>query len=191
MITLFAIFDAFGAVPLFVALTGDLGEAERKSVVNRSIIVSLVILVTFAYLGVFLFQILGITLNDFKMIGGIILLIFSVSYVLGREAEGFMPRKGEEIAVFPLATPLLAGPGSISVVILMANPPYGPITTFLAIVFNIALAWLILRAGGYINNKLGKQGSSVLSRLMGLIIGAVAIKLIREALEEILPKLVA
>jgi len=167
-VTLFAIFDPIGVLPIFVSLTGDLPAEPRNRIVRTSSLVSLGILLAFAYLGLQLFQLLGITLNDFRIVGG-----------------RSLPRKGEEIAVFPLATPLLAGPGSISVVVLMVRPPFGPLTTLAVILLNVLLAWVVLRFGLRLYGLLGRQGSSVISRIMGLIIGAIAIRMLREGVVEL------
>ncbi|MEM1525206.1 MAG: MarC family protein [Nitrososphaerales archaeon] len=189
-LTLFAIFDPIGALPFFTSLMENIPQQTRSKIIRTSCIVSLGILLTFAYLGIWLFQLLNITLNDFKIIGGIILLVFAVNYVIGREHEKTLPSVEENIAIFPLATPLLAGPGSISIVMLMVNPPFGPLTTFIVIVLNVILAWIILSLGLRIYKLLGKQGSYVISRIMGLIIGAVAIRLIREGLLEIIKQVI-
>ncbi|WP_309491841.1 MarC family protein [Candidatus Hecatella orcuttiae] len=178
-ITLFAIFDPVGNIPIFLSITEGMAEWERRRVVAKSCLVAFGILMVFAYGGIYLFQLLNITLDDFRIVSGLILLIFAVEYVLGRGEKHYKSARPEEVAIFPLATPLLAGPGSISVVMLMRSPPFGPLTVFAVIVLNVLLAWLILRPGAYIHKYLGRQGSLVISRIMGLIIGAIAISFIR------------
>lgn len=183
LFTLFAIFDPIGNLPILFSLTSDMGEAERKKLVRRSSLVSYGILLTFGFLGELLFILLGITIADFKVIGGIILLIFSVEYVLGRGSFRVHERgPNEDIAVFPLATPLLAGPGSISFVVLMP----GFLTKFVVVTLIVAISWFILHFGTGLLKFFGPQGSTVVSRIMGLLIGAVAIRFIREGLIEIL-----
>jgi multiple antibiotic resistance protein len=184
-ITLFAIFDPIGILPMFSALTSNMNQESRNKVIRTSCLVSLGILLTFAYGGAYLFQLLNITLTDFQVFAGLVLLIFAITYVLGREPQRFLPEREEDIAVFPLATPLLAGPGSISLVLLLVSPPYGPITALLVIILNIAIAWIVLRLGLRINSLLGRQGSAVISRIMGLIIGAVAFSLLRSGFTDI------
>ena len=185
-VTLFAIFDPIGILPFYATLMEGVKETSRNKIINTSCIVSLAILLLFAYGGVYLFQVLNITLNDFKVFGGLILLIFAITYVLGRDPHKYLPEHKEEIAIFPLATPLLAGPGSISLVMILVNPPFGPVTALLVIVLTVLLTWIILRLGVRLNKILGKQGSAVISRIMGLIIGAVAFSFIREGLFEII-----
>jgi len=182
LFTLFAIFDPIGNLPILFSLTSDMDESERKKVVRRSSLVSYGILLTFGFLGELLFIILGITIVDFKVIGGIILLIFSVEYVLGRGSRVHQRGPNEDIAVFPLATPLLAGPGSISLVLLMP----GFLTKFVVVTLIVTISWFILHFGTGLLRFFGPQGSTVVSRIMGLLIGAVAIRFIREGLIEII-----
>ena len=190
-IMLFAIFDPVGNLPIFFSLTADFPEKERRKVAARSSILAFIILVIFAYGGFYLLSLLRITLNDFKIVSGIILLIFAVEYVLGREKRYVREGKPEEIAVFPMATPLLAGPGSISVVMLTVNPPFGPVTTLTIIILNVLIAWILLGLGSKLRGLLGYQGAAVISRIMGLIIGAIAVSFIRDGimgiLEDLLP----
>jgi len=181
IVTLFAIFDPIGAISIFSALTQNMSVGERRDIINKSCIVSAAILFTFALAGNLLFGALGITVTDFKIVGGIILLIFSVQYVLGRSEARYGKAEQEDIAVFPLATPLLAGPGSISVVLLMEDF----LLKAIVITIVVAITWLALYVGTGVLKVMGRQGSSVVSRIMGLIIGAIAVRFIREGLEEI------
>jgi len=188
-IMLFAIFDPVGNLPIFFSLTADFPEKERRKVAARSSMLAFIILIIFAYGGFYLLSLLRITLNDFKIVSGIILLIFAVEYVLGREKRYLREGKPEEIAVFPMATPLLAGPGSISVVMLTVNPPFGPVTTLAIIVLNVLIAWILLGLGSKLRGLLGYQGAVVISRIMGLIIGAIAVSFIRDGIMGILESL--
>jgi len=189
-IMLFAIFDPIGNLPIFFSLTSELPEEERRKVAARSSLVALLILLVFAYGGIYILSLLQITLNDFKIVSGIILLIFAVEYVLGRGEKRYKTAgKPEEIAVFPLATPLLAGPGSISVVMLTVNPPFGPLTTLVIIVLNVLIAWFVLSLGSKLRGLLGYQGATIISRIMGLIIGAIAVAFIRDGIVGVLESL--
>lgn len=184
--TLFAIFDPIGILPIFSLITGNLTINERNRIINTSCLVSLGILLVFTFGGIYLFQLLGTTLSDFKIFGGLILLIFAIRYVLGRTPEKFLPEEKDDIAVFPLATPLLAGPGSISVALILVNPPFGPLTAATVIILNVLIAWIILRYGIRLFALLGKQGTSVISRIMGLIIGSFALSLLRTGFIEVI-----
>ena len=121
LISLLAILDPFGSVPMFSSLTSKLRKKERIKVVNKSVLLSYLILIFFGFFGQFILIILGITMGDLKIIGGIVLLVFSVEYVLGRNTNYLNKNTKSSLAIFPLATPILAGPGSISYVLVMSG----------------------------------------------------------------------
>lgn len=181
IITLFAIFDPVGAIPIYSALTTNVSENKRRDIINKSCLVSAGILLVFALAGQLLFDFMGISLIDFKIVGGLILLVFSINYVLGRTEGQYEKMSADDIAIFPLATPLLAGPGSISVILLME----GMLMKIFVIGVVVSVAWITLYLGTGVLKLLGRQGSTVVSRIMGLIIGAIAIRFIREGLVEL------
>ena len=142
-VLLFSILNALGNVPILISLTSG-NEEKRGKIVNQSVVIALLILTVFAYVGWLIFQFFGITIADFKIAGGIILFFIAYDNLKG---EVYRPKeiKVEEIAAFPLATPLLAGPAAISTVIILSNPPYGPLLALFVIALNMLVAWIILR----------------------------------------------
>jgi len=179
-VLLFSILDPIGTVPIFMALTDDY-RAERRKIVRESIIVATVILYVFAYVGWVIFQALGITLDDFRIAGGIVLFAVAFDHLRGRH-ERSKKEDASEVAVFPLATPLLAGPGAISTVVILANPPYGPLLTFLVITLNSAVAFAILARSEWVQKILGVNGSRALTRITALLIAALAVSFVREGI---------
>ena len=182
LITLLAILDPIGNIPIFSSLTSKLSKKERISTVNKSVIIATFILLGFGFFGEYLLILLGITMNDLKLIGGLILLIFSIDYVLGRNTNYLDKNSETNLAVFPLAIPILAGPGSISLVLVMS----GLFLKFFVIIISIFVCWCSIRLGSGLLKFLGKDGTQAISRIMGLLIGAVAIKLIREGIFELI-----
>jgi|TARA_B110001454_G_C12713840_1_gene431786 multiple antibiotic resistance protein len=182
LITLLAILDPIGNIPIFSSLTSKLSKKERIATVNKSVIISTFILLGFGFFGEYLLILLGITMNDLKLIGGLILLIFSIDYVLGRNTNYLDKNSETNLAVFPLAIPILAGPGSISLVLVMS----GLFLKFFVIIISIFVCWCSIRLGSGLLKFLGKDGTQAISRIMGLLIGAVAIKLIREGIFELI-----
>ena len=182
LITLLAILDPIGNIPVFSSLTSKLSKKERISTVNKSVIIATFILLGFGFFGEYLLILLGITMNDLKLIGGLILLIFSIDYVLGRNTNYLDKNSETNLAVFPLAIPILAGPGSISLVLVMS----GLFLKFFVIIISIFVCWCSIRLGSGLLKFLGKDGTQAISRIMGLLIGAVAIKLIREGIFELI-----
>ena len=182
LITLLAILDPVGNIPVFSSLTNKLSKKERISTVNKSAIIATFILLGFGFFGEYLLILLGITMNDLKLIGGLVLLIFSIDYVLGRNTNYLQKNSETNLAVFPLAIPILAGPGSISFVLVMS----GLFLKFFVITLSIFVCWCSIRLGSGLLKFLGKDGSQAISRFMGLLIGAVAIRLIREGIFELI-----
>ena len=178
---LFSVLDAVGSVPIFLALTTHVSKARHKTA-TESAIISFIILFLFASIGLEIFRFFGITISDFKIAGGIILFIVAVQNLIGRIPKA-SAKDAEDIAAFPIATPLLAGPGAISTVIIISSEPYNYFIAILAILLNCILAWAILVKSELIYRVLGRSGTNVMTRIMGLLIAAIAIAFIRGGLE--------
>ena len=182
-VLLFSIFDPFGTVPIFMAITADYPE-QRKKIVREAILVATIILYIFAYVGWLIFAALGITINDFRIAGGIVLFAVAFDHLSGRKEK--TSAEPSDVAVFPLATPLLAGPGAISTVIILANPPYGPFMVFLVISLNSIIAFVILGRSNWVQRILGVNGTRALTSITALLIAALAVSFVREGIVNIL-----
>jgi multiple antibiotic resistance protein len=117
-------------------------------------------------------------LNDFRIAGGIVLFTVAFDHLSGRKER--VKSEPTEVAVFPLATPLLAGPGAISTVVILANPPYGPFLTFLVISFNSILCYAVLSRSEWVHRIFGVNGSLALTRITALLIAALAVSFVRQ-----------
>lgn len=179
-VLLFAVLDAVGTVPFYLALTKDYQE-HRAKIVRDAVLIAAVILLVFATVGQVIFQVLGITINDFKVAGGIILFLIAVDNLRGQVSPTRTVAAGE-IAAFPIATPLLAGPGAISTVMINANPPYGLLEEYLVIVLNAFIAFIVLERASWVQRALGNSGTQVVTRIAGLLIAAIGIAFIREGI---------
>lgn len=186
-ILLFSVFDVIGTVPVFLALTQDFRD-QRAQIVRDSVIIATIILLIFASAGPLIFQVLGITINDFKIAGGIILFLIALDNLRGKISQTRTIAAGE-IAAFPLATPLMAGPGAISTVMIYANPPYGLLEVFLVILLNSLVTYLILDRASWVQRALGNSGTQVFTRIVGLLIAAIGIAFIREGVIAIIQSL--
>jgi multiple antibiotic resistance protein len=173
---LFIVLDALGNAPLFYLFTKDFEPWKRVRTIRKSIVIATLILLFFGLLGDYVLEYFDITVNDFRIAGGVILFIYAVLGILGHsEAEVV---KGEEIAIVPLATPLLAGPGAITVVIYLKYS-MNAVITVLSILGNMAVAWALLENGGRLLEYMGKQGSIVLSKIFAILLAAYAVSMIR------------
>jgi len=175
-IVLFVVFDPIGNIPLFHTFTVKFDTKEKRRIINSSVLIALVILVFFAIAGAFILGIFNVSISDFMVAGGILLFILAVEGLLGREEGRWID--SDDVAVVPLATPLMAGPGAIYTVIYLMVPPYGPIIAFVAIIANVLLQWILLVYSEKILRLIGKTGSTVISRIMAFILSAIAISMI-------------
>jgi len=184
-ITLFVIFDPIGNIPLFHSFTQNFDKFKKRRIVNQSVLIALLILVFFAIGGVYILGIFSISIDDFRIAGGILLFILSIEGLLGREEARWID--SEDVAVVPLATPLMAGPGSIYTVIYLMQAPYGPAFAFTAMVGNVAVQWLLLVYSEKVLGLIGKTGSTIISRIMAFILSAIAIGMIMQGLLASIP----
>jgi len=196
---IFTIVNPLGAVGPFLAMTARDSALKRHSTAKRACLLAAVVLAVCAAVGGLLFQFLGITLPALKIAGGSLLFLVAMDMLNARESrsknteeereEGALK---EDIAIFPLGIPLLSGPGSmISVFILMekAQSPIEQAYVYLAIFVTMGLAYIILRQASYLARWLGATGINVMSRIMGLVLAAIAVQFILNGVTEALPGL--
>lgn len=177
-ITLFVIMDPFGNLPILISLMKGMKEKERTKNIYRAVLVASVLLFVFLFFGVYIFKFFSISINSFIIAGGIILLIVGIQYVLGLR---FLKEKSIDIASVPLGTPLLTGPGVITSTIILVNE-YGILITAIAAIATLTATLIILRFSTHIYRLIGEHWSNVLSRIMGLILAAIAVEFIRQGI---------
>ncbi|XRP97457.1 NAAT family transporter [Methanocaldococcus sp. 16A] len=185
--SIFSILNPFGAVPVFITLTESYPKKERDLVARKTVIYTLAILLVFTLFGEWILKFFGISLDAFKIAGGILLLLISLDMVRGKQ-ESKIQRKDieaayeiDEIALMPLATPLLAGPGSITacMVAMAEAPTFGDkFLVILAILLSLAITYLTLLSAESVLDKIGKLGIRILTRMMGLILTAIAVQMV-------------
>lgn len=175
-VILFVILDPVGNLPIFISLTKGMKEKEISKNIHKAIVVASAILLIFLFLGIKIFEFFRITTESFLIAGGIILLIFSIFYVLGIQiVKGH--HTGDDVASVPLGTPLITGPGTITTTIILVGE-HGILITLIAAIIALFCTWLILRYSSYLYKILGKSGSNIVSRIMGLILAAIAVQFI-------------
>lgn len=181
-IMLFVIMDPSGNIPVFIALTKGMSERGRKKELNYAVLVATILLLLFAFLGKIILYVLGITTDSFMIAGGILLLFFSFDLLRGEHKYVASGESGAGVGAVPLGTPLLAGPGAITavMVIIQSHEKFimGAFVVLFAIFSAIIATRLVLGQSERIYQILGKVGSEVLSRVMGIIVAAIAIQFI-------------
>jgi multiple antibiotic resistance protein len=196
---LFVIVNPLVAIPLFVSLTGGYSEAERRHTSQVTAFTVAVVLVGAVFLGEPLLDTFGISIASFRVGGGILLLLMAIamlqalpSRVQQAPEEATEAREKESVAVVPLAIPLLAGPGAISTVIIYAHQAatwFDTLFLILASLFVASAVWIALALANSIGTVLGKTGINIVTRLMGLILAALAVEFIAQGLAQLLPGL--
>ncbi len=197
----FFVVDPFAAVPFVLAMTrSDAPEKRRETALRASLTAGLV-LAMFAVGGAWIFRVLGISLSAFKIAGGVVLLLLAVDMIRTQPSRTRITDKEieagadkEDVAIVPLAMPLLAGPGSIAtVVVLMARAReaewWRSVPVLAAIVVTAGLTYLILAGAARIERVLGRTGLAILERAAGLLLVAVAVQFMLDGLGEGLPRL--
>lgn len=177
-VTLLVIMDPFGGLPVFMTLTKDYSEERAKHSAHRATRVSLILLTIFIFVGEGVLNFFGITMFSFQVGGGLILLLLGLLYVLDITL-GDNKDYSKDI-VIPMATPLIAGPGAITAIIILVSQ-YGFWVPLAAMLANLLIFWLAMYYARYIKKFLGEQGLEIMSRVMGLLLVALAIEMIRSA----------
>ena len=192
-IALIAIVDPIGCLPLFLSLTGQHKKINKKNIVKMTAITVFIILVTSLFLGDKILNMFGITMPSFQICGGILLLIMAISMMLGKHQiieSGQNGKSDKELIAFvPLSIPLLAGPGAMSNMIIAAHQAPNLINQSFLILPCLAvslLIWLTLSFAENISNVIGAIGTKIITRVMGLLLGSMAIEFITRGVLDII-----
>ncbi len=197
-VSLFVTLDPVGNVPIFLSITPHNSEAERAAMVTRAVLVVFSVLVGFALFGNLIFRFFGVTIEAFRIVAGLLLLKIAfdmmeakparVRHTPEEDAEG---AKREDVAIIPLAIPLLSGPGTISNVVALTGqvaksssviPMFGIL--LLAIALNVLISFIALRSATPITRLLRETGMRVFTRVMGLILAAIAVQFVLTGIKE-------
>jgi len=172
---LFIITDSLGNLPFFMSLTEDSTLQERRKIFSTAVISGFAMLIFFIVAGTSILDLFNVTFDDFKIAGGILLLWIAIELML--RGKIFVEHK-EDVGIVPLGSPLLVGPGAITTAIVLLKL-YGYVVILAAIFVCFILNWLILYYAEYIYNFLGKNGSLILTKIVGILIAAIAVQFIR------------
>jgi multiple antibiotic resistance protein len=195
--SVFFIVNPVGAATVFLALTEGWSHEDRVRAARRAVLVAGGVLIAFTLSGNLIFRLFGITLAAFRIAGGLLLLRVSMDMLHGRSSHTKITPEDhaeaaerEDIAITPLAVPQLAGHGAIATCILLPGEPrelwrLGPVVV--AILLTVGVAFLLLRGAERMQRVLGKTGARILTKIMGLLIAAVAVQFLATGVREVLP----
>ncbi len=187
--TIISVVDPVGIAPLFLALTPGVLPAERTRVIRRAIVVATIVLLAFAAGGRTLLSSLGITVPAFSIAGGILLLLIAVDMLFARKSrtretpeEEAEALKSTDISVFPLAIPILSGPGAIATVVLYMSQAgtdaWKVIAVIVAILISLVASYLSMQLSTLLLRVLGETGVHVIGRVMGILLAALAVQFV-------------
>lgn len=186
--SIFIIVNPIGGIITFISLTSGMSASERREIAKHAITVACGLAITFALAGELILRLFGVTVDSLRVAGGVLLFLVALNMLHARmsresvtEEEIEDAAEREDIAVFPIATPLLTGPGAITTVIVVIRTGQTlelKLLVIAAILLTFMLSYLIFRFAGKINNILGVTGSLVITRVMGLLLGAIAVNFI-------------
>ncbi len=181
-IPLFVAIDAPGILPLYISLVEGVPDAQRKQIARQSVITAFLVAISFLFLGNFIFSLLGIKLEDFMIAGGILLLILSISDILTVKKELSI---SETLGVVPIGTPLLAGPATLTTLIILSGSYGYPVVIF-SLSLNLLIALIMLEKADFVIKVMGIHGIKAFAKVMALLLSAIAVSLIKKGLTKIL-----
>ena len=193
--SIFILVDPFAAVPTFLVMTAGSGRARRRHMALRAAGTCLVVLTAFAIAGTYIFRLFGITLPAFRIAGGLILGLIGLDMLRAQRSpvretpdETEEAAEKEDVGIIPLGIPMLAGPGSISTVMVLATQhadvPH-MVVVFAAVAVTAVISFVVLAVADRVGSWLHETGIRILSRLMGLLLTAIAVQFVLDGLRDV------
>lgn len=185
-IPLFVAIDAPGILPLYISLVESISDKEKSKIARQSVITAFLVAISFLFLGNIIFSLLAIKLEDFMIAGGILLLILSISEILRVKEKEFAI--SETLGVVPIGTPLLAGPATLTTLLILAGT-HGYGMVILSLILNLLIAWVMLEKAQLIIKIMGVHGIKAFAKVMALLLATIAVSLIKKGFVKILEAL--
>ena len=183
LIPVFVAMDAIAVLPIFLSMVEGMPPDDKKIIIKQSVITAFLISVCFLAVGKFIFSALGITVADFKIAGGIVLLVLAINDLLFPEKTRRF--QGSSIGVVPLGMPLIVGPGVLTTIIILVDT-YGYLPALFSILVNLFIVWLAFNKSDAIMKLLGENGAKGFSKVMSIFLAAIAVMMIRRGIFELI-----
>ncbi|OKH53109.1 MarC family transcriptional regulator [Calothrix sp. HK-06] len=184
-VAVFVLADAVGNIPILLVLTKGMEAGERSKVIDKAIIVAIAVLLLFAFGGKFILGYLDVSFASLRVAGGLLLLLIALQMLQGN-LDTPVVEKERDIAITPLALPLLAGPGTLTtVMLLMSESPSPHISVIVGIIAAMFVTWLILRLANNIDKFIGAEGEVIITQLLGFLLAALAVEIGSQGIREL------
>ena len=190
-IPMFVVIDPFGVMPIYLVLTGTMGSADQRKTLKYSVLFATLLLVVFALIGKAVLDYLSVTIDALRITGGLLLLVIGIMMLYegdtprsrrkGVEEAETPPRAPEDVAFVPLGTPMIAGPGAISVVIILTGTADVPLV-LVSLLAIMGICAVLLWQAVIVHKLVGNAGARALTRVMGLITSAYAVQMVLDGI---------
>ncbi len=168
--------DIIGTVPIYLGLTQDYSEKDKKGLISEAVFAAFIIATIFLIAGKIVLAFLGITIDDFRIAGGLILLVLSINDILFSSVE--RKQSDTKIGIVPLGIPLIIGPAALTTILILVDQ-YGFLLTVISMLLNLLIVWFVLYYSRYIIQYIGEGGTKAFAKIAALLLAAIAVMMIR------------
>lgn len=183
LVPIFVSIDALGSVPLFLGMTEGMETRARRRLITEATLTAATVALIFVVSGKLIFSLLGITENDFRIGGGIVLVVMAVTELLFPDETRRDPEAS--VGIVPIGIPLIMGPAALTSIIIVTDT-YGYWLAMMSLVLNLLFVWLVFRNASYIHRVIGSAGSRALAKVAWLLLVAIAVMMIRVGIQNIM-----
>jgi multiple antibiotic resistance protein len=184
-VAVFVLADVLGNIPIVLVLTKGMEPEQKDSVVDRASIVATGVILAFAFTGQWVLKYMDISMGSLRVAGGLLLLIIALRMLEG-ELDTPVVEENRDVAITPLALPLMAGPGTLTtVMLLMSESPFPHISVVVGIVAAMLVSWLILRQASRLDEWIGPEGAVIIIKLLGFLLAALAVEIGSSGIREL------
>ncbi|MCX5696239.1 MAG: MarC family protein [Candidatus Omnitrophica bacterium] len=181
-IPIFVAVDAVANIPIFLSLVESATKKHKHKIILDAVRTSTAVAIIFMCIGKWVFSLLGVTIPDFQIAGGVLLFVLSVRLLFpGAQKDSLMHNHDKDLGVFPLGTPLITGPAVLTTTLMMMNT-YGLMPTLVSLVLNMGIVWVTLAKADLIMKVIGPSGTRAFSKIMYILLAAIAVMMVRHGI---------
>lgn len=185
-IPIFVAVDAIGNIPVFISIAEDTSKKARQRIIIDSVTTATVVAILFMLIGKIVLRLIGITIADFQIAGGLLLFIIAIRLLLPGAGKLFLTNHHEkDVGIFPLGTPLITGPAVLTTTLIMLDS-FGLSATFVSLVLNMLIVWLTLAKADFFMKLMGQGGTRAFAKIMYILLAAIGVMMVRRGIFGIL-----
>jgi len=182
-IPIFVAIDIFVLLPMFISITTGMAISKKRVIIHQSVFTAMIVSLAFVAVGEIVFRVLRITVNDFKIAGGLLLLVLAILELIRHGGSKIIPH--ETVGVVPIGVPLIVGPAVLTTLIVLIDH-FGIIPTIISLILNLLIVWIALISAERIVKIIGKNGIVAISKVMAIFLASIAVMMIRLGIEGVI-----